>query len=651
MNERSADWYSIKDMRESKKWLFIFVLITALVAKGGVFMRGLAIDDYQFVAGASFGNLIQFLNSGRYLNALAVWAIDNIGVNISDIYFSLGIATVVLQALLVVTILQFVGLHRLPSAPIVGAIMVSHPYTVEALTFRQGLPGYFLALILAVTVFRLLSASKSTWKSLLIAVIASIGMLASYQVLFNYFAVVAVFTFIIAELKIGEPESSSSTPVDLKRRALQLLGISVISALMYFAITRIVKDFLPKLLGLSQEITTPRAALLAFHEIPDRLHNAKLALAQMYWITEPVFPHSLKVVVVVLAAASLLATFTYIWFHRPVVLRIYKVSLTLTLLFAIAPLSLGIVLIMGDWWPASRVFAQASIVIGLLFLLGDSVLDIGKLTVIRRSIFAGRLLVLIGFIFINNQIFADQERLNQWDRNLANRILSRLEQHPKFRGIEVIYLSGGSYAYPSPLRTQQLDLNSSALFTDYAKVAALNEASGYNYKYPSLSQTEEGDKLCASTKPWPNVEAIIVIDHMAIVCMSNGKRGVDLVEASWHGDIQLVAALLDEHINVNFVGQTSSLTPLLAAVFQRHDDIANLLLDHGANPNIIDSDGNSALMHVVGLDNTSLAKTMIAKNADVNYVRPRDGFTALMTARQRNNQELIDLLKSVGARG
>jgi phosphate/sulfate permease len=64
--------------------------------------------------------------------AVTVWVVDSLGANINDMYFSLGIVALFLQAAFVVSILRFVGMEDSTSAGLVGAIMIAHPYLAVA---------------------------------------------------------------------------------------------------------------------------------------------------------------------------------------------------------------------------------------------------------------------------------------------------------------------------------------------------------------------------------------------------------------------------------------------------------------------------------------------------------------------------------------
>jgi len=71
---------------------------------------------------------------------------------------------------------------------------------------------------------------------------------------------------------------------------------------------------------------------------------------------------------------------------------------------------------------------------------------------------------------------------------------------------------------------------------------------------------------------------------------------------------------------------------LLVALNHSRNDAAKLLVEYGANPNVTDKYGNTALWHAVPLGDASLVKLLLVKGADPRVVMPGDGSTALAEA-------------------
>ena len=102
-------------------------------------------------------------------------------------------------------------------------------------------------------------------------------------------------------------------------------------------------------------------------------------------------------------------------------------------------------------------------------------------------------------------------------------------------------------------------------------------------------------------------------------------------------------------IDIN--GQDASgRTALLEAAWGGSADIADFLLERGADPNIADKSGFTPLMRAVEEGHRSIVAALIRKNADVNCSGSARGTTPLMLAAESGDQELITMLLDAGAR-
>jgi len=70
-------------------------------------------------------------------------------------------------------------------------------------------------------------------------------------------------------------------------------------------------------------------------------------------------------------------------------------------------------------------------------------------------------------------------------------------------------------------------------------------------------------------------------------------------------------------------------------------------LNSGADANAVDADGYSALHAAAENNHIDIVKLLIAKGANVNY---KDSYTALELANMSENAEVVDILKSHGAK-
>ncbi len=497
------------DVEPSYIRLFIIIFITAVLAKGSVVFRGHAIDDYGFMTGVSAKGFEVILSQGRYISAAIIWLVDSIGVNIIDMYFSLGLVTLFLLTAFVVSILRFVGLDKSPAAGIVGAIIIAHPYLTETLTFRMALPSYCVALIFSIMALEMVIKSPATWGNRALALLATLAMLFTYQVFINYFAIAIIFAFIYGQVLHVQSLAANNV---YRERAITLTIISTISIIAFMSLI-----WLTKALGLTKG--TGRADLITFGEIPHRIEQISSSLMSIYWSAEHVFSGWLKILVALMLAISLIIIFWYLLTGKDKRNSISNVSLIFFAFLLLIPVSIGVILPFQNWWPVPRVIAHVSIIIGLIFLMADSCMYESANRFFKSAIFISRTIVLIGFIFLSNQILADQQRINQWDKMMANRIISRLEMYPNFSDVHLVYINGGSWGFPAKLRTVQGDMNASAFLPDYSKVPLLSEVSGYWLQRAVGAEAIVGEAYCKDREPWPHAESITVENDVAIICL------------------------------------------------------------------------------------------------------------------------------------
>jgi hypothetical protein len=141
------------------------------------------------------------------------------------------------------------------------------------------------------------------------------------------------------------------------------------------------------------------------------------------------------------------------------------------------------------------------------------------------------------------------------------------------------------------------------------------------------------------------VAPVLVVLTLAFIPEIFPDYGV-LYEAILKGDLERLRSLLNRGAdpNVRYSLQSSLLwkrrgllgwknTPLLlVALNYNRTEIAKLLLEYGANPNVTDKFGNTALWHAVPLGEASLVKLLLVNGADPLVVMPGDGSTALADA-------------------
>ena len=166
---------------------------------------------------------------------------------------------------------------------------------------------------------------------------------------------------------------------------------------------------------------------------------------------------------------------------------------------------------------------------------------------------------------------------------------------------------------------------------------------------------------------------------------ANAGHGRALINAAYYGNAQVVKLLLDGGADVN-AKDDSNTTALMNAAGKGRLQITNLLLHKGADVNARDNSGTTALIYAVGVhfellnmlrdkgadnpnvtafmnmvvkrplpkdtigtDRLKIVSLLLDKGAEVN-VRDKWGRTGLKFAQERDDAQIVELLKAHGAR-
>ncbi len=89
-------------------------------------------------------------------------------------------------------------------------------------------------------------------------------------------------------------------------------------------------------------------------------------------------------------------------------------------------------------------------------------------------------------------------------------------------------------------------------------------------------------------------------------------------------------------------------TALYSAVVSKQNEIAALLLENGANPDISDLYGSFPLQRAAAMGNTELVRLLLQYGADVSK-KTLSGKTALDWALQNHHPDIVEILQSAGA--
>lgn len=128
----------------------------------------------------------------------------------------------------------------------------------------------------------------------------------------------------------------------------------------------------------------------------------------------------------------------------------------------------------------------------------------------------------------------------------------------------------------------------------------------------------------------------------------NGGKDTALSIAIALQDMNAARVLLDH--NASPTREEEQFPPLNRACYLGNEDMARLLIRHGANLETRDQDRDfTPLEHAIRRGSKPLASLLLDKGANVNAAENSDGWTPLMTACSYGDEEIVALLVKKGA--
>jgi hypothetical protein len=491
-HEQQMTWWSPLSSAEVR--VTVVALIASLIARWHAFAPAYSIDDYGLMTEGGSGLLSGAIAQGRSLVFLLRAALTSLGA-LPPHSFVLG--SVIMHATLVgiaVFCCRLWGIQeRFSIAAAASLLFVLHPYQAEIFTFKTAV--LFVALALALAFLGLAAAASHGWR-FGAGVLAFTAALMLYQAVLNYAAVAVLFGALIYFAR-GEAAWFFR---NVARRQITLIAVSVV---LYFAATAAIAS--AAAVGMNE-----RTELLRAGDIGTRIGVAGQQLQQMFTRPEPIMPRLPKLLLAFATAAAAVGALAASR-HRGRTAAAIGVAVLIG-----APLCLGVVLVLKQWWPVPRVFAHTGLMWAGMFALcaGSSA------PVFRRIALGVAAVVVFSFIGTNNHVFSDQLRIQMRDVSKTNRILGRIEMLPDFRSLQGIVVHGGYWTYALPLATQQGDMNVSLLYPAWTKRPLMNEVSGYNFPPAPDAVAGKAAAWCTPEKKWPAAEAVTAIDNFAVVCLA-----------------------------------------------------------------------------------------------------------------------------------
>ncbi len=124
-------------------------------------------------------------------------------------------------------------------------------------------------------------------------------------------------------------------------------------------------------------------------------------------------------------------------------------------------------------------------------------------------------------------------------------------------------------------------------------------------------------------------------------------EGHNFVLAARYGHERVIINQLNGGADIELIDELGN-TALIVAAAENQQSILNLLLEHGANVNAQSKDGTTALMNSAVHGNLEVAKTLIKAGSKID-LKKSDGETALVGAVQYGHLPMVELLLSEGA--
>lgn len=144
------------------------------------------------------------------------------------------------------------------------------------------------------------------------------------------------------------------------------------------------------------------------------------------------------------------------------------------------------------------------------------------------------------------------------------------------------------------------------------------------------------------------IKANIYATNRSVIEVIIEDEGPVLHRLVIYGLVDLIQELLNnKHVNVNERAE-AGWTPLLYAAAQGYPEIARILLEAGANPDIGNVQGITPLMYGAHYGNTEICKILLEFEAKVD-IQDIYGFTALIMASKNSHIEVVELLLNAGA--
>lgn len=479
---------------------FCAYLLFFFLSKFSGFLPGYALDDYRIISQVLPNDLGPFyVTQGRFTSAIFDLVVSSAHLRLNDLHVVGLFASAVFSGWFFRTALPFGSSVSRSYVFACGALLGSHPYYTEYVTFRQSASlmafMYLLCLGAFVAYIRareIQAKRRGLW--LLLSWVLAVLALGVNQLAAAYLCIAVVaYEFIDARTRanphgLAEPRHFlRATAVAAAYGAAITVGYLVVALLS------------AKALGQSGNA---RTELLAMSAIPGRVVEATNLAISIFARNEVVASATAKLAVLAGLVVALL----------PLNRRRLSSAVLAAVFFAMATLiALLPILVSGTWWPVPRtLIAVVFATVATLCLCQDGS---------RRQLRIAAFFVLFGSILFaghSNALLSNQARLNRWDMEKANQIVAAVQT--RFPDADRIVLSGASWFHGSAPSIAQGDLNVSALAIGWAIDPLFDEATGQDVHIRTAATEEDG--ICAGRPAFPHSDSLVDRGDEVLVCLA-----------------------------------------------------------------------------------------------------------------------------------
>ncbi|XP_006177557.2 LOW QUALITY PROTEIN: ankyrin repeat domain-containing protein 7 [Camelus ferus] len=165
---------------------------------------------------------------------------------------------------------------------------------------------------------------------------------------------------------------------------------------------------------------------------------------------------------------------------------------------------------------------------------------------------------------------------------------------------------------------------------------------GYNFRNKDLKKLHKA----ASAGDLEKLKQYLQLKKHDVNMLDREHR-TPLHLACANGNSNIVSLLIEKQCKES-VWNGANRSPSTKAVQRDKESCAAILLEHGADPNLVDLDGNTALHYAACHPSISLVEKLLEHKANLE-AQNKDGYTPLLLAITENNAEMVEFLLKRGA--